>query len=61
MTNVYFTADHHFGHAGIVGLCKRPFRFALAMAPQSTGSPGAGSNAAKALRIFCRCCQLIEP
>jgi calcineurin-like phosphoesterase family protein len=26
MTNVYFTADQHFGHAGIIGLCKRPFR-----------------------------------
>jgi calcineurin-like phosphoesterase family protein len=26
MTSVYFTADQHFGHAGIIGLCKRPFR-----------------------------------
>ena len=26
MTSVYFTADQHFSHAGIIGLCKRPFR-----------------------------------
>jgi hypothetical protein len=22
----YFTGDQHFGHDGIIGLCKRPFR-----------------------------------
>jgi calcineurin-like phosphoesterase family protein len=21
----FFTADHHFGHAGIIGMCSRPF------------------------------------
>lgn len=25
MARVFFTADTHFGHAGIIGLCKRPF------------------------------------
>lgn len=24
MTN-FFTADHHFGHAGVLHMCKRPF------------------------------------
>jgi calcineurin-like phosphoesterase family protein len=25
MPNIYFTADHHFGHGNIISLCKRPF------------------------------------
>lgn len=25
MSQVFFTADHHFGHAGIIGMCDRPF------------------------------------
>ena len=26
MSNVWFTADQHFDHDGIVELCKRPFK-----------------------------------
>jgi calcineurin-like phosphoesterase family protein len=24
-SRVFFTADHHFGHRNIIGLCQRPF------------------------------------
>lgn len=25
MSRVFFTADHHFGHAAVIGMCGRPF------------------------------------
>lgn len=25
MNKTYFTADHHFGHRGVIGMCQRPF------------------------------------
>lgn len=25
MTRTFFTADHHFGHAGAIQMCGRPF------------------------------------
>lgn len=25
MSAIFFTADHHFGHPGIIGMCQRPF------------------------------------
>lgn len=28
---MFFTADHHFGHSGIIDLCRRPFRDAREM------------------------------
>lgn len=31
MSRVFFTADHHFGHQGIIGHCDRPFTTAQEM------------------------------
>jgi calcineurin-like phosphoesterase family protein len=31
MTNIWFTADHHFGHANIIGFCNRPFSDVMEM------------------------------
>jgi calcineurin-like phosphoesterase family protein len=31
MSRVHFTADHHFGHEGIIGMCNRPFTSAEEM------------------------------
>lgn len=31
MSNIFFTSDHHFNHAGIIEYCERPFKNVWAM------------------------------